>query len=228
MMKLTSEEIQRKLLHVFFGLFIPSGMLYIPWYIRRSEGRWPVPPWAWPVIILAAFAMVFYAVEVVRFRSPWVQHIFNRLFGSMLRREESVRMTGATYIVLSALICSIIFRHRPDISFMAISTFIWGDAAAALAGISIGRIRIGKKSLEGSAACFAVCMVMYIALFPVMPFVCDAWGGSIPLALALAGSLCVTILELLSPRINARLTINDNLFVPVVTGIMILWADRIL
>jgi dolichol kinase len=43
----------------------------------------------------------------------------------------------------------------------------------------------------------------------------------VPLFLALAGSLCITILELFPVRITKNVSINDNLTVPVITGIVL-------
>jgi dolichol kinase len=222
-MTLTREEIQRKILHFFSGLIIPGGILYIPVFVRESGlGITGLPLWVYPSAILALLSLALYVIEIVRFRVGWVQKLFTGLFGAMLRREESGQMTGATYMIIAGFICSVIFRHRPDISFMALSSFIWGDAAAALVGISIGRIRIGKKSLEGSAACFVLCCVMYYLLFPFIPLVYAPWGGFMPVHVALTASFCVTVLELFPMRLTKKFIVNDNLTVPVITGIVIL------
>jgi dolichol kinase len=54
-----------------------------------------------------------------------------------------------------------------------------------------------------------------------VPHLLDEWRGSVPLFLALAGSLCITILELFPARITKNVSINDNLTVPVITGIVL-------
>lgn len=221
-MALRKEEVYRKVLHVITGAAVPGLILYIPRYA-------PLFPWApgWlnpnmysPLLALLA-AAVFTVVELLRFRCGPVQALFYRISGAALRPEEEKKLTGATYIVYSTLLCSIVFVNQPFISFMALCAFIWGDAAAALVGQSIGRTKIGKKSLEGSLACFVLCLVLFSVVFPLVPHLLDAWRGRTPLLLTLAGSLCITVMELFQIRISRNIRINDNLSVPVLTGIVL-------
>jgi dolichol kinase len=216
-MALRKEEITRKLLHLF-ALLMPAGIFYLPYF--------KVPD-AVPVGILAFLVIGSIAVESLRFRIPAVQKIFFVCFGHLLRQEEDKKVTGSTYIIAAALLCSLIFIHHKYISLIVLTIFILGDAIAAIAGLSIGRIKIGNKSLEGSLACFAMCMILFYALFPYLPGVLDdAWGGKVPLSVALAASLSTTIFELIPLRITKSLTINDNLAVPVITGGIIYLMGR--
>jgi dolichol kinase len=220
-MALQKEEIYRKVLHIFSGSIIPAAILYIPRYsphFSRLPG-WLTPKFYSPVLAAAACAL-FIGVEALRFRSGFVQRLFFRISGPALRPEESRKLTGATYIALSTLICSIVFIDRPYISFMALCAFIWGDAAAALVGQSIGRIKIGKKSLEGSLGCFALCMVLFIFVFPLVPHLLEPWQGKVPLAMACLASVSITVMELFPIQITKNFVINDNLTVPVFTGII--------
>jgi diacylglycerol kinase (CTP) len=221
-MALRKEEVSRKILHFIFGTIIPLGILYIPWYAEK-QGWNTVSPWTLPPIILGIFLAAFVAMETLRFRVPAIQKFVDAIGGSFLRKDEAKRTTGATYINASALICSVVFRKQPQVSFMVISTFIWGDAVAALVGQSIGRTKIGSKSLEGSLACLALCLLFYLGVFPHVPLLLDKWSGSIPLAITIVASLCVTVLELVPMKVTKTFIINDNLFVPVVTGIVIVW-----
>ena len=76
---------------------------------------------------------------------------------------------------------------------------ILGDMSAALVGKMWGRTKLlGKKSLEGSAACFVVCVL--IALVKLNPVI------------AIIGALVATIVELIP------FPIDDNLTVPLVSG----------
>lgn len=216
-MVLSKEEIRRKLLHLF-ALIMPIGLFYFP--------MWKPYPYWLSVALLAFFAVGSTIVELLRFRIPALQKIFLTCFGHMMRKEEkSAKVTGSTYVVWAALICSLIFwdefwRH---ISFMVLTMFILGDAVAALVGISMGRIKIGKKSLEGSLACFALCMILFCILFPHLPhlkFYCMVMGNNM-LWIGLAASLTITVFELVPLKITSKLTINDNLAVPVIAGAVI-------
>ena len=219
-MPLTKEEINRKLLHVLSGTLIPAGILYLP----KIEGCSPLTP----VIVLGICAVASVLLEYLRFRHARVQALFTRLGASMLRRTESTSFTGSTYIFLSAFICSLLFLDHPHIAAIALSLFILGDAAAALVGISVGRIKIGKKSLEGSAACFLLGLLLFFFVYPQVPLLLDSWQGRVSVPLAVVVSLANTLFELFPFRFGERLVINDNLSVPLITGGLMLLLQPLL
>jgi dolichol kinase len=167
-------------------------------------------------------------VEYFRSNVPKVQTAFVDLFGVMLRKEESTMITGATWVVGSALICSVLFVGYPHIAFIALSLFILGDAAAALVGLSIGRTKIGKKSLEGSLACFFLCLGLFYFIFPYVPGLLDVWGGKAPAAIIWTTAFVITLFELIPIKITQALTINDNLAVPIIAGLAIRGLEKIL
>ncbi len=214
-MTLSRQEVNRKLLHVLSGSLIPLGIFYLPWL----EGIGP----AIPAAILGVILTAFLAVEFARLRWPPMQRLFFSMAGHALRKEESTKLTGATYIFASAFLCSLVFMDRPDIAAMVLCMFVLGDAAAALVGQAWGRIRIGGKSLEGSLGCFALCVALFYGAFPFMPGLLEAWGGRMPLVVVLVTSLATTLLELFPVRLPGRVVLNDNLTVPVVTGLLMLW-----
>ncbi|MBD3345378.1 MAG: hypothetical protein GF401_09985 [Chitinivibrionales bacterium] len=227
-MKLRKEEIQRKVLHLIFGIVIPAGIFYIPNY--AAEASWVpggIKPEYYPVLILAFFTFLFLGGEILRFRVAFMKGVVNKMFGSMMRPDEERKFSGATYICMSSLLCSIIFINRPHIAAMALWLFIWGDAAAALVGISMGKIKIGKKSLEGSVACFICCGILLMAVFPHMPGLLSAWSGTISLPLALITAAAITVMELFPITIK-NFEINDNLTVPVITGFLMAWLNPFL
>ncbi len=220
-MKVRAEEIKRKILHIFSGSLVPGAIFYLTVYGNLIPGLPTIGPgWMWPLLLCAVAAIGFIVVEVIRQKVPAVQAIFHKSCGYMLREEEKKEWTGATWIAASAFICVAAFAAKPHITAMVMSTFIWGDAVAALVGQSIGKIKIGKKSLEGSLACFVLCLLMYIFLFPLVPHLLDAWNGKVPLLIALIASAATTVMELF-PFKFGKTTINDNLTVPVLTGVII-------
>jgi diacylglycerol kinase (CTP) len=225
-MVIKREEIQRKILHFIFGTIIPLGIFYIPLYAEKMSWK-ALPPWTLPPIILAFFLALFIILETLRFRVPAIQNIFHRFFGSMLRLEEVKKTPGATYILASSVLCSLVFKNYPHVSLMVLSTFIWGDAVAALVGQSMGKIRIGSKSLEGSIACLVLCLVFFLGIFPHLPFLLDKWNGRIPLSLTIIASVCITGMELFTIKIRG-FEVNDNLSVPVITGIVMIFLYPLL
>lgn len=210
-MRLPKEEINRKLLHLF-ALTMPAGIYYLPLFGLS---------WYLPTIILAVLLGILVIVEKVRQLNPAVQALFNNVAGSMLRNEEHYQITGSTWLIGAALLCSIIFRNDSWIAFVVLTLFILGDAVAALVGMSVGRIRIGKKSLEGSAACFSLCMVFFYAVFPLVPGLILSPSGRLPIVVTLATSLAITIFELVPLRLTPKLVINDNIAAPVLAGLVL-------
>jgi dolichol kinase len=210
---LSPEEIRRKLLHLL-ALLMPAGIFYLQ--------RWS------SLVTIGLFAIFAGSViiEVLRFRLPVIQKFFFALFGTMLRKEEHFKITGSTWVIGAAFICSAAFRGTPHISFMALTAFILGDAAAALVGISIGRIKIGGKTLEGSCACFLMCLFLFCVCFPLVPNLLDAWSGSTPLVMSLVAAATITLLELIPLRISKTIIINDNLAVPVVASAVMLLLEN--
>jgi dolichol kinase len=216
--RLTKQEIGRKLLHLF-ALLMPVGIFYGP--AMHLSGTTVS-------IVLGSLFLSSVILEFLRLRIPAVQKVFFTMFGSILRSEESFKVTGSTWIIGAAFLCSILFSGSPHISFIALTLFVLGDAAAALVGISMGKIKIGRKTLEGSVACFIACVVIAVAVFPLVPGVLQPWGGKLPVVTTFVTALVITVFELVPLKIAPKVIINDNLAVPVIAGYVILLLEKYL
>jgi dolichol kinase len=168
--RLSKEEISRKLLHLF-ALLMPVSIYYGP--------EWSFPGFLVPLILGTLFVLSV-IIEFLRFKSPAVQSFFFKIF-----------------------------------------LFILGDAMAALVGISIGRTKIGKKSLEGSLACFVTCLALFYLVFPLFPGLLDAWNHRLPHGIVLVTALVITVFELIPLKVHPKIVINDNLAVPIIAGYVI-------
>lgn len=208
-MQLSKSEINRKFLHLL-ALLMPMGMFYGP----VAFGA----PAFLPAVVLGIMSAISIAVEIARRHNPSVQRWFVRRFGCMLRPSERHRTTGSTYIIGGAFLCALCFSDAPHISLMVLTMFIMGDAAAALVGQTCGRIRIGRKSLEGSLACLSVCLVLLMVVFPHLPLLLDAWGGTVPPLLGGFTALAITLLELIALKVPPWGVVDDNLAVAVIAG----------
>lgn len=189
-------ELLRKSIHLS-GLILPIIYLFLN-----------KPTMAVLMGILTGVAL---AVELVKWRSPDFGEFFFKIFKPLLRsHERKGAMTGATYYLISAFLCVCFFAKT--LAIVCIFFMILGDMAAALVGKKWGKTKLlGKKSLEGSTACFVVCAL--IALGSVyISSVSGHSGVKLNLVIAIVGALVATIVELIP------FPIDDNLTVPLISG----------
>ena len=147
-------------------------------------------------------------IEVLRTRSDRVRDLVEKVFGFMMRPEESpplpapVRLNGATWVLLTSTILVALFSST--VAATAISIGLIGDAAAALFGRKFGRTTIGTsdKTIEGSLA-FVAFTAPLIWIVPGLSLQAGA-----------AGVLTGAIMEAL------HLPINDNFTVPMAAAVV--------
>lgn len=150
------------------------------------------------LVVVGSITLIAYCVEFGKRYFPKFSKYFFQYLKPLLRSHElEGAVTGATYYITGLLLCIILFEK--SIAIVCIFFIILGDTAAALVGKRWGRTKlIGNKSLEGSAACFIVCLL--ITLFWINPIV------------GITGAFFATVAELLPLRID------DNLTVPLISG----------
>jgi len=175
----------RKLIHLS-SLAIPVG------YFFFSRGV--------VLNIIAPIAAGSLAIDIVRLSHGKVSKPFLRVFGPLLKQDESIKLTGATNLLIASVICVLFFDKM--IAIAALWFLILGDPAASFVGRRIGKIRILHKTLEGSSACLITCLIIAL-IIPDIRF-----------QAALAGAVTATVVELLS------LQIDDNLLIPVLSGLV--------
>lgn len=186
-MILERAEIRRKMLHIL-ALAIPFGIAYLP---RHTA-----------IAIFVPLAGLMVTGEMLRRKFAFLQKLFMAVFGRIVRPEEENRLTGGTCFFVSGALCLILFD--PPIAFTVMAFIIIGDAAAAIVGMKLGRVRFSSgKSLEGAAACICACLLFWAA-FPRIDF-----------PMAAAAAVLTAGLELVPVQLD------DNLTVPVVCGIIL-------
>jgi len=202
-------EIHRKLLHGLV-IILPLSVFYGP-YLFGLERNFLVS-------ITFFLFMASLLVELLRLGNDSFGQWFYSTFGSMLRDEERQSLTGATYVAGATFICawlSTISEEFAACACLSLTLFILGDAAAALIGKSIGRIFVGKKTVEGAVGCFVLCSFLAYWAFPMLPLFLLKWGGEISFFQASIIGLSIALLELFPAKLG-RFKLNDNLYVPVV------------
>ena len=154
-------------------------------------------------------SFIFLLVDFLRLRLTSVKSVFIVLFGSMLRRKELSSLTGASYLMLASLVCMLIFGYGTagrvsGVFIAAVSFLALGDTAAAIVGLSIGRVRIFRKTLEGTLAGLIVCLIVawVVSILP---------GLDLPLGIGILGAVSASVVEALP------IEVNDNVVIPLLS-----------
>jgi len=169
--------------------------------------------------LMAGATIIFLLIDFLRLRVTSVKSVFIVLFGSMLRRKEFSSLTGGSYLMLASMVCLLIFGIGPEgrvsgVFIAAIGFLALGDTAAAIVGLSIGRVRIFRKTLEGTLAGLLVCIgvAWLVSILPGLDF---------PLGIGILGAVSASVVEALP------IEVNDNVVVPLLSGTVMMIALQI-
>jgi len=190
-------EVVRKAIHLF-SLSIPT----IYFFISKQ----------FAICLLVPITVAFITVDMARYYIPSIAQWFYRWFGWLLRRHETdiskKRLNGASNVLLSALLCVLLFPKV--IAINAITILIISDTTSALVGRRFGRHRFLGKSLEGSLA-FFVSAVLVVLVTPKI--------SRLPMeyVVGFIAAVIGTVVEALPVKID------DNLTIPLSVGFS-LWT----
>ena len=132
--------IGRRLFHVVAGSCIPLAGIFLSETVM-----------IWALAILAAQGLV---LDLVRFRVGWLNALFMRSMAPLLKEDEAGHITGATYMLIAALIVFVLYGKEVGIPVMFFLSL--GDPAAAMMGRRMPGPRLLGKSPGGTAAFIGV------------------------------------------------------------------------
>ena len=184
----STPPVWRRLFHLIAGSSVPVAGIFAP-----EDGM---------VIALAVLAAGGLLLDLLRFRISWLNQAFLRWLAPLLKPEEGHRITGATYMLIAALIAFYFFDTT--IAVAAMMFLALGDPAAAMVGRRTPGPSIWGKSPGGTAAFVAVALLV-VAVLGGAGAVDYHWG-------LLVGAAVAGLVEL------TPLRLDDNLSVPLVAG----------
>jgi dolichol kinase len=190
-------EIVRKSIHLC-SLSIPGVYYFISKELALS--------------IIIPITLAFFSVDLARYYHKPTREWFYRSFGWLLRKHESdevrKRLTGATNILISGIICILIFPKIIIVNAFAI--LILSDITSALVGRRFGRRKFLHKSREGALG-FLVAGLVVVFLAPKVEVLTAEY------LIGVIGVLVGAVVESLSIKID------DNISVPLSIG-FVMWA----
>lgn len=166
----------------------------------------------------------FLVVDFLRLHLNPFKDIFIILFGSLLRRRELSSLTGGSYLMLASLVCMLVYggglfgttvEQGRGVFIAAISFLAVGDTLAAVVGLSLGRIRVFRKTLEGTLAGLGACLgvAWIVSILPRL---------DLPLMVGILGAVSASVVEALP------IEVNDNVVIPVFSGAVMMVALQFL
>lgn len=176
-------ELGRKAIHLG-ALVMPIGLWFVPMLYAR--------------LILFGFFLLLAFLDIARWTDTRFSRFLRRSLHLVLRPHERRRFSGGTYILAAGALCSILYPK--PVAVAVLICIILGDTAAVFVGRSVGRVRIGAKTLEGSLAFFLASLAGIL------------WIPGLPLNVKVFGAAVAAVVEALP------IPMDDNLTVPLAAG----------
>jgi dolichol kinase len=153
------------------------------------------------IILLSSIISIWFIIsEFLRYRYQSIGNLFFRTFGPLLReREKKQAITGASYLFITVTVTFILFEK--NIAIPSILVLTVSDSFAAIVGKTTDSPKFFSKSVAGSLTFFLVTLIILLAFY----------GDELVLTVTVAAFL--TLIEALP------LKINDNILIPLTTGI---------
>lgn len=143
-------HLERKLTHVF-GILI---MVLIHHFFSLRV--------CWLIMAFGGVPLVL--LDILRHRIPALQKFSLKVFGGIMRRREVRGITGTTYLLLGVALILAVFPH--NVIALSLLFLALGDPIASFVGVKYGSLKIvGKKTLEGTLAAYAVCCLVAFCFY---------------------------------------------------------------
>lgn len=159
------------------------------------------------IAITASLTGVTVGLEVARRSFGGLNEWFVSRTSVLLKESESSHALGSTYMAAASLLVFLFFDK--ELAILALIYIAVGDPMAGVVGRRYGRVKIGRKSLEGTLAFAVGAGGVGCALI--------AAGLDVPYEVGLAGAGAAALMELIPVRVD------DNLTVPPVSG-AVMWG----
>src|SRR4030095_2264074 len=143
-------EVFRKMIH-YSSAAIPIGYLWIDKYTV--------------LLVLGILLLLLLLVEIIKYKNDFIYNLYMKYFKDMLREHEydrsRFRVNGATWVLLSAIFCIIVFPKL--IAVFGLLMLSFADSTSALAGRMWGKKQFApNRSYVGTITFFIVGIIVML------------------------------------------------------------------
>jgi glycerol-3-phosphate acyltransferase PlsY len=153
------------------------------------------------LMLIGGLALVFIIFDIYRLINKNIDEVLRTKAKWFLREREISRFSSMTFFLTAMFITMLVYNR--EISIIATTFLIFGDAFAKVFGLAFGRHKILNKTLEGSMAYLGGVIIMSYILYTQL---------EISLVVLFWGAISAPLIEIFS------IGINDNFSVPILTG----------
>lgn len=161
------------------------------------------------LLILIPVTLFFLITDLARLFAPSFRNFYHSTFGWLMRAHErgpgTRNLNGASYVLVAACICILVFPEI--IAITAFSILIVSDTAAALVGRRFGKGKFLAKTVEGSLGFF----LSALAVVLLSPKAGLGWEEYV---IGATGAAAGTVVEALP------IALDDNLTIPLSVGVV--------
>ena len=159
------------------------------------------------LVLCISIFVLFLTGDILRIYVTQMKQFYENIFGRLLRDNETGKsLNGATLLFLGFVMSVLLFDK--NIAIMSMLFLSISDSIAALIGKSIGKHKIFNKTMEGTIGFFLSAAIISTIFF-----------HNVIAGLLIA--LSVAIIELIPTKIN------DNILIPLVSGVFFTIADKV-
>ena len=170
----------------------------------------------WQTVLypLSIITIVFISLDMIRIHVSHLNWLVQNTFSFLLRKHEFHSLSGASWFLLAAIICIVVFpKVAAMLGFLYLAV---GDPTASYVGIRWGGKGVGNKTWIGSVGFFLVCLAIGFPWFLVV----TTWQK----ALIIAG-----IPAAVSAIVERNLKeMDDNLAIPITASMLLTFLMALL
>ncbi len=181
-----------------FHVICVSSIAFSVWYLDFHLA----------VTYLGTFCLILIFLDFLRRMVPFLQKLAEVMFGKLIREEEKMQLSGASYALMGSFVSMCVFPK--EVAVISILMLALGDPASNFVGLKYGKDKIvGNKSLQGSISCFLVCALISCLCLSFL----DKFSFERLIVMGLLAGLIGATAELVS-----IFKINDNFMMPTLSG----------